>query len=425
MSKKEEKSSFLERSYQIFQLLAFQPNRDMIFEDPFPYRIHKENLKDMDIRYLKENPGQVLSAISEGNIRGDLAHFIQKRIGSLMEFDFTAPQMSSCVRYCLEKLPSLEFKIHPVRQLTQQGYTWHRLDFDAADVPTPTFDALMKYVTTNAEALLAFCGALFDSDVQLQQYCWLYGDGLNGKGSLFRFLKKLMGPAYTHLETDRNKLDKFQASALIAKRLAVASDCMNAGFVTTSFFKALTGGDSVQIEEKNKTPYTDHLSTMCMFGSNERPEISSRKADLRRVIFVEFSEVPDDEMIENFEVKLWDERAGILKKMLDAYQKLRISGTSTLKVEKQAEKALAEDSEENFELFFEENFEKCEEGRIQPTKMWKIFSERYKSSRLNRDYVEFKAWLQRSHGIKVKRPDQFKPRQFHGIKLLDTEARAF
>lgn len=425
MSKEDGKPSLLERFEEV--RLILEHSKCSPVNIPFPTRFVKLRVKGDDFKLAKIEGNNVVTPTRESFIAQMLSQWCERN--GFRDYNFTPSQLKSCVEHFINKLVLFEEDIHLVLQKSKPGYCYHRLDFDMEEKETPTFDSLTNFIECNKDAMLGFMGSLFDPKVTLQQYCWLYGEGQNGKGTMFRFLRKLMGPSYGVYETDQKRMNNFSASALLNKRLAVASDCMNPYVVTTSFFKAVTGGDEVQIEEKMKPLYSDILPCQFLFGSNEQPFISSKRADLRRAIFVRFGEVPSEAFIERFEEKLWEERAGILWKFWEAWRRLRINDNK-LQVDLSAQAQLAEDNEERFEDFFFDHLIVVEDGtgNLRAGELMEAFKERTHGKTSVKELSELKGWLERQ-GFQTVRKSGAKgkslPRSYPNLALRDASNPSF
>jgi len=180
-------------------------------------------------------------------------------------------------------------QIKPIAEASDDSYTFKKLNFDFYEpndfaAECPAFFELMDR-TSNSRALMAWIGSLFYADSDRQQYVWIYGDGQNGKGSLARVLGSVFGSACGWEQVPSENERRFWTSGLLGKRLVVFDDCSNYGFVGQGFFKSLTGGSSVRIEQKNQSPFSADLAVKFMFLSNDKPMLESKKADMRRVIF--------------------------------------------------------------------------------------------------------------------------------------------
>jgi phage/plasmid-associated DNA primase len=206
-----------------------------------------------------------------------------------------------------------------VKQASEPGLCFHRLPWDATYGSTPCFDEFLSRCS-NGDALCAFIGSLLVPNADRQQYVYLHGDGMNGKGALLRFLARVMGPAYC-AKVPPSRDDKFWNYGLLGKRLVAFPDCPNSRFPADPRFKMLTGGDAVPIERKGKDSYTAELSCKFIFASNDEPKISGQAADRRRAIYCAIEPIAGDPD-PHYDDKLWAEGAGILWKCRDAYVRL-------------------------------------------------------------------------------------------------------
>lgn len=201
-----------------------------------------------------------------------------------------------------------------------EALTFHRLPFTGREEgETPTWDELMSR-TTNAKPLMAWIGSLFISESARQQYIWLFGEGGDGKGSVIRFLEAVFGDAFGSEEPPSGDGKRFWTAGLVGKRLVAFTDTNDARWPTSGLFKTISGGDSVRVELKGGKAFTMRLDAKFLFSSNERPDITSRKADLRRVIMCEFSSPA--EAIPDFEARLWAEGGAFLRKCIALYHDL-------------------------------------------------------------------------------------------------------
>ena len=329
-------------------------------------------------------------------------------------FSFTAKNAKEAMDYWrLFKPPIEEPKI--VRMLSDDGLCFHRLLFDPNEnMPTPLFDAFLAR-TTNSEALKIFIGSLFVDEADRQQYVWLYGQGLNGKGTLLRFLDKCLGPAYFSTEPPTRD-DKFWNYSLLGKRLVAFPDINNSRFPASQKFKMLSGDDKVPIEPKGKQAYNAKLSCKFIFASNERPDISSQKSDMRRAIFCEIGEISKVEI--GYETKLWAEAPGIVGKCIKAYTE-KCGEHGPIPTDTEGLDTLVEERSAFYELIIEKSFKidkrktVIKENKTVPIidadkeKMKNIdFIDHLNSWKLQKESIrEFKKYLESVHGVKYK---QFK-----------------
>ena len=219
--------------------------------------------------------------------------------------------------------PLREEDISPVRELSEAGYCWHRLPWDIKDdaAPTPTFDEMMSRCG-NSTALMAWIGSLLDAESGRHQYLYLHGEGGNGKGRLAAFLAAVFGRAY-RAEYVSGKPNQFWTSGLIGARLVCFPDFEDPGFPNTGFFKSLTGGDAVRVENKGMKSFTTELCCKFLFLSNSAPELNESPANRRRAIYCRMEEVPVEKRIAPtaYSALLWREGPTWLARCKELYKK--------------------------------------------------------------------------------------------------------
>ncbi len=233
----------------------------------------------------------------------------------------------------------------PVREKSEPGLTFMRLEFDAPagrDGPTPPlFEALLSRCT-QPMALCAFIGSLFYPEADRQQYLYLHGDGGDGKGALMRLLFELFGRAAAALEPP-TRGDRFWNMNLFVKRLAIFFDCADWGWFGSPRFKSLTGNDPLMFEAKGRSGFTARPTFKIIAASNTKPDVSSQRADMRRLIFIEVKPFsgPEDPQ---YEAKLRAEAAAIVRQCKAIYQE-QCPGHGPIPVEHAKDVALEAESE--------------------------------------------------------------------------------
>lgn len=146
----------------------------------------------------------------------------------------------------------------------------------------PCFNKIMTHITDH-KVLMEWIGSIFDPESQRQQYAWLYGEGRDGKGCLAKALTAVIGGALK-VEHNFKPDDKFWSYFIKDKRLLVFPDMDNSKLATSGLWKSLTGEDDLRMEIKGGASFTRSVSLKCLVFSNERPSISSKRADMRRAL---------------------------------------------------------------------------------------------------------------------------------------------
>lgn len=213
-----------------------------------------------------------------------LANVILKNTEHLKGFNFTPRMAQEAAKYYM-MTASVTKEPAQFRLKSDPGLCFQRLSFDLQPDfgEHPLFDELLSRMT-NKDAIVDWLGSLFDLESDRSQYVWVYGDGLNGKTSLLKMLKSVFGKSYASLETPHHQ-DRFWSMQLIGKRLVGFEEVSDQNFVTSAKFKNLTGNENIFVEAKGKMGYNVNINSKFIFCSNEKPNISSARADLRRAIY--------------------------------------------------------------------------------------------------------------------------------------------
>lgn len=274
-------------------------------------------------------------------------------------YNFLPRQLSGAVEYWLANAPSVPMP-KPWAELSDPDLTFSRLpwdlDIDSETAPTPLFDEMLGRFS-NSAAIRCFIGSLFYPESDRQQYLWIYGDGDNGKGALAWILKKALGESYASRDAAKAKDSAWFTGGLIGKRLVVFPECNHFSFPMTAICKSVTGGDRVECERKYESSFDSELSCKLVFMSNEQPDLTSQKANLRRVIYSE-CETFKGEGNESYKGRLWEEaRDFLIKCKKDYIQSYPNHGR--IQCDTEAVEMLAESNECHFEKFFTDHFEPC------------------------------------------------------------------
>lgn len=291
----------------------------------------------------------------------------------IADYHFSQKQIESIANTLVADYEYIRFDdIAPVRFKSEHGLTWRKLDFDPELDPgamTPTWDAFASRIISEGsrEALVSFVGSLFDPNVTLQQYCWLVGEGRDGKGSLFRFLGKLFGNAATAFQTDVKNVDRYWSATFLGKRLGIASDVRNPDIIHNADFLQVTGGDAVSMRQMRKVATMEKLHCQLMIGSNIKPNVTWEKAIRRRAIYIEFDEQPAAE-IQDFEKRLWSERAAYIGKCMMAWDQYR--HLERIPVDQKIFDDLAEENTSDWQNIAEDYLEFGPEFKIRTDHLW-------------------------------------------------------
>jgi hypothetical protein len=380
-------------------------NRDPIAtllfrQQSFPNKYHIEQDDEGHRSIMLESGNGIMRYVSDDKLRSDIVSWTfglgEESFGS---YWCDSKKAAEVVSYWKDRTPVFPHKIHPVLQKDTPGYTFHRLDFNAQDVPTPTFDYLVDTLDTNKEAFVGFIGALFDASTTLQQYLWITGSGGDGKGALFRLLARIFQQSYTSVSTDTRHVDKYWASCLMGKRVAVAADTTNPGFINTSTFKSVTGGDTTTIRKMRREEFSVRLNAMFLFGANMDPALTTEQSGLRRAIICRMDK-DRYQHIDGFEDRLWAERAGIVFRCRSRWMEFKKNGL-TIPVDEESHRDLGAATEEMHQQLVDQYFELGPDLTVSASEVITILKEGEKRPPNNHELGEWKRYLDRVHGVRM------------------------
>lgn len=362
--------------------------------------------------YVEINAGDVVTHIPNSTVRDALLNYNRSMVQAAF---LDSPSISSkeatelATVWAACQVPIDETSIAGVRELSEPGLCWQRLEFDLAEGPTPTFDELFGRMDTNALAVKAWIGSLFDPKSSRQQYVWLHGDGRNGKSSLIGLLKRIFKATYKAAYVPKNGVNNFWTRSLLGKRLVAFSDFSNFNFVSEDIFKSLTGGDAMETEIKGGAHQTSDMICKIIFASNVKPNVTSGASDTRRTIYCELRPV-EGELLgkEEYEERLWSEASAFLWTCKKAYEPW--AKAAEIPVDKDALDNLVAANEEKWRVLVDEYFEIGAEFQTTPNDLYIVA---HKLAGLSdKEIGTLKTYLERAHKVKKKRdkPVEGKPR---------------
>lgn len=149
------------------------------------------------------------------------------------------------------------------------------------------------------------------------------GSGANGKSTLFDVLAQLVGLAYVASVPLSNFNSEFGLEPLIGMKLNLATES-DADAFKTGKLKALTAGEAISVNRKNKPEITMILPTKFVFLVNELPILSDSSLGFeRRLLILPFNQTfTPDEQDKDLSKKLTAELQGILNWTMTGLQRL-------------------------------------------------------------------------------------------------------
>lgn len=175
---------------------------------------------------------------------------------------------------------------------------------------TPSMDKIFEewvgkeYVKTLYQ-IIAYC-LLPDYPVH-RLFCFI-GSGMNGKTCFLKLLKKFIGNEnVTTTELDRLMHSRFEITRLHKKLVCLMGETNFTEMKQTAMIKALTGGDDIPFEYKNKNPFSERNYAKLIIATNNLPTTTDKTIGwYRRWCIIDFpnqfseekdilDEIPDEE----------------------------------------------------------------------------------------------------------------------------------
>ena len=320
---------------------------------------------------------------------------------------FEDHQVQSCVTAWLrgarqiEEPLSVAFNDDPRR--TYLRLPW---DFDS-NGETPIFDELFSRMT-NAEAAKMFIGSLFDDASFRQQYLYLFGGGQDGKGALVNFLLKVFQVTGSMLTCPVDKrgsvVDKHWTASLQNLRLGVFDDLDVFTFLSSGFFKSLTGMGLVAVNPKNKKAYQTDLKMKFIITANRLPILTSTVADRRRAIICELDPPSELKAVETYESRMWKEGGFFLSKCIEAYKKAYPTHAPIV-CDLSTVEELGRNHDDEFNAMLSEHFILGKDESIPRLTLYNVLSDEDlgRKAWTNNKIGDFKAWLKVKHKVREQR----------------------
>ena len=183
-------------------------------------------------------------------------------------------------------------------------------------------------------------GACLYYDKCMQYLVVFLGRGSNGKSVLASVIRHMLGDEnVSAIALDRLSGDKFSKQNLDGKLLNISSETKSEKVYSTADFKALTGGDSVEVEKKFQDAYTTEIYSKYIVLANEMFQTDDNSDGFyRRLLIIPFHQkyekkssdgVPDKNRKYQdvfLEQKLKKELSGIFNFALEGFFRLWKNG---------------------------------------------------------------------------------------------------
>lgn len=136
--------------------------------------------------------------------------------------------------------------------------------------------------------------SLFSGDLDTRQILWIQGRGNDGKSTVTRALRRMVGPDITSSINLRDS-NQFTAYQFLNKRFAIESDARSGEIIDHPLIFKLSGCDAITFEGKNKSAFTGVVSTHVMVCANIPPKIDTYSdAQMSRLLFIKVRPIKSD-----------------------------------------------------------------------------------------------------------------------------------
>jgi P4 family phage/plasmid primase-like protien len=181
------------------------------------------------------------------------------------------------------------------------------------------------------ETLQEWFGYHLLKDYRYQKAFIFTGKGANGKSTLFDLVTRWIGPENISNQSLYDlTANRFSVAELYGKLANISPDVGADELKRTGTFKALTGGDWIKAERKNRDPFSYKNYAKLNFACNQLPTSPDNSdAFFRRFMVFEFNNVFNEENADpNILEKLTtpDELSGLLNWSLEGLQRLMQRG---------------------------------------------------------------------------------------------------
>lgn len=176
------------------------------------------------------------------------------------------------------------------------------MDCRIKNTPTPKWQAYLDQMLPDKDdqdCLGEMFGAVHFPYVNLSVIFILQGPSGTGKSTTMRMLRKFVGDSRVHGASLASLKDKHTTAGLVGKWLNISGECRQISQDAETKLLALTGGDTVLIDEKFLPTYSTHLPVRMALMTNETPRFwDSGNALWSRLVMLPFLHViADNEQI--------------------------------------------------------------------------------------------------------------------------------
>lgn len=297
----------------------------------------------------------------------------------------------------------------------------------------PSFVKFVKDITGNREDLInRLFMALGYLLVETQKGKFFFLAGFqpdSGKSVLFNFIQRLFPPEAVSNLPIGDLGGRFESESLLTSRINISLDLPQEPLSASAVakIKQLTGGDTVEVQRKNKTSKKIDHPVKLVFAANHPIFLKKDdKAFWNRLIFLPFmNTVKEEEKDTELGNKLWAERHAIVTLLLHYAQELERMNYEFPPIDEDKLKGYVQKSTEDYIFGFIQ--ERCEIGTNEDfcsvAAIWKEFKNyQQKNPGPYCTHTEFNKFME-CHGFyRVHKSDV---RGFLGIKVKERPINIF
>jgi P4 family phage/plasmid primase-like protien len=259
---------------------------------------------------IKSESEKIAPDISTNQVNEIINHIIRRTLIDRQEFDAQIEWIA--LKNCMVNLETLETHPHGQEYMaTMQipvNYYYHHNDdnltensindffdwvVDPISHPCPKIMNFMYEVVSapeDVQTILDFIAYCLWREFPFHKYILFNGGGRNGKGTMLRLIKRLLGPENISGESLHRILDnRFAIAELYGKLANIDADMSTEALRNTGILKKLTGGDPIPAERKFKPPFKFVNYAKLLFSANEIPHTPDETdAFFARLIIINF-----------------------------------------------------------------------------------------------------------------------------------------
>lgn len=155
------------------------------------------------------------------------------------------------------------------------------LPFTEQPVTLDNLNPFLKEFLTRVERHKHLCAVLWTNLIGLKTpyVIYLQGRGGDGKSAFVEALSAIIGSSAPF------DLEKFNGYLMYNKSILTLHENNSINIMQNAFIKAVSGGDSVKIEGKNRDAFYDSIRGQVIIVSNHQPKIQGFDAETRRLCY--------------------------------------------------------------------------------------------------------------------------------------------